>query len=256
MEKLNIKILKLAILSIGVAFTSTAFAGPFRMSSKAPAVPQAHQYKGYVFGYGGVDSGASWDTTGAFDLAGDWRQHCPPGYDGHYGFDPTAIPIDWELTNGWTAGGGVGFYSRLFGGSRFEFEGSYTNNDVGDLTYANFALPANFEIETKTAMFNMLKEIPIAKRATGYVGGGVGYAWTGMDGDIDTILYSDNDSGFAWQLIAGVDFAVTERLALFMQYRYLVLPDVSFVTDFGDFTHTTDDNPASHGVLFGARVNF
>lgn len=255
MEKLNIKILKFAVLALAAAFTSTAFAGPFRMSAKAP-VHQPKQFRGYVFGYGGLDTGANWDTTGAFDLDQDWRQHCPPEYPGHYGFDPTAIPIDWDLNNGWTAGGGVGIYSALLGGSRFELEGSYTSNEVGQLSYANFELPASFDIKTKSIMFNMLKEVPITKRATGYFGGGVGYAWTDMDGDIDTILYSDSDAGFAWQLIAGVDFSITERLALFMQYRYLVLSDMEFTTDFGDFTHTTDDNPASHGILFGARVSF
>lgn len=249
MEKLNIKILKVATLAMAVAFTSTAFAGPFRMNSKAP-VHQPKQFKGYVFGYGGIDTGAHWDTTGAFDSAQSY-------YDGYQPpFDPQAIPIDWEMQNGWTAGGGIGVYSALLGGSRFELEGSYISNEVGDLTYANFALPANFDVKTKTVMFNMLKEVPFAKRATGYFGGGVGYGWTRMEGDIDTILYSDEDAGFAWQLIAGVDFSVTERLALFMQYRYLVLSDMEFVTDFGDFTHTTDENPGSHAIQFGARVSF
>lgn len=62
--------------------------------------------------------------------------------------------------------------------------------------------------------------------------------------------------GFVWQLIAGVDIPVTERLALFMQYRYFFLSEQSFTTDFGDFTNTTDSDPSSHSILFGARVSF
>lgn len=257
MEKLNIRFLQLIVAATAVAFASPAFAGPYRMNSKSP-VAQPKQFKGYVFGYGGWDSGASFDTLGAFDDAGAVAEHCPPGYDGHYGFDPSAIPIDWDLNNGWTAGGGVGMYSHLFNGSRFEIEGSYTSNEVGDLTYANFELPADFDINTVSVMFNMLKEVPFGKRggATGYFGGGIGYASTTMDGDIDTILYSDTDAGFAWQLIAGVDIPVTERLALFLQYRYMVLSDLSFTTDFGDFTQSTEDNPASHAVQVGLRVSF
>ena len=214
-----------------------------------------NHFKGYVFGYGGIDFGASYDTMVAFDLDQQWMRHCPPGYTGHYGFDPTAIPIDFDLNNGWTAGGGVGKYSGLFGGSRFELEGSYTSNNVGQLSYANFNLPADFRISTKAVMFNMLKEIPLG-HATGYVGGGLGYASTSMVGDIDTIEYDDSDGGFAWQFIMGIDIPITDRLALFTQYRYMVLSDSTFFTEFGYFSQTTLDNPASHAVVIGARVSF
>ncbi|MEM9017942.1 MAG: outer membrane beta-barrel protein, partial [Verrucomicrobiota bacterium] len=181
-----------------------------------------------------------------------------PGYEGHYGFDPNKIPIDFDLNSGWTAGGGVGFYSSLFNGSRFEIEGSYTSNDNGNLTYANFELPADFTIETIAVMFNFLKEVPLGETgATGYFGPGVGWHTTEFRGDIDTIKYSDRDSGFAWQLIAGVDFPLTERLALFTQYRFLVLDsELTHETDFGDFRQTTTSSPYSHAVMVGARVSF
>jgi len=244
-----------------LSISASTFAGPnYRLSSKSPVpkAPVASQaFNGYIFGFGGIDFGGAWDTTGAFSPYNPGN--CPPTYMGHYGgvppFDPTAIPIDWDLENGWTAGGGVGRYSGLFGGSRFELEGSYTSNEVGYLSYAGFALPADFEIKTKAVMVNFLKEVPF-QHATGYFGAGAGWGWTTMDGDIDTIEYGSTDDGFAWQLIAGIDFPITERLALFTQYRYLVLSEASFTTDFGDFTNTTDDDPASHAILVGARLSF
>lgn len=245
MEKLNIRFLQVIVAAATVAFASTAFAGPYRMSSKAPVQPK--QFKGYVFGYGGWDSGADWDTNASFE----------DPYFNPFGYGAEGFPIDWDMNNGWTAGGGVGAYSKLLGGSRFEIEGSYTSNEVGDLKYAFFDLPADFEIKTANVMFNMLKEVPFGKRgAAGYFGGGVGYHTTKMEGDISHTLYSDSDSGFAWQLIAGVDIPVTERLALFMQYRYLVLSEMTFTTVHGDFTHITDEDTSSHAVQVGLRVSF
>lgn len=260
MEKLNIRFLPVVIASALVVISSPAVAGTgFRLSSKNPA-PKApvptQQFNGYVFGYGGYVFGSTWENTGAFDMSDPaWQQHCPPGYAGHNLIDPQNIPMDWETEGGWTLGGGVGRYSGLFGGSRFELEGTYLSNGVESLDYAGINLPANFDLDTTAVMVNYLKEVPLG-HCTGYFGGGIGWGWTSMDGDIDTIQYDDTSSGFAWQLIAGIDIPVTERLALFTQYRYLVLDDASFTTDFGDFTNTTDDNPANHSVLIGARVSF
>lgn len=257
MEKLTFRFIKLSAVAALVAVAAPAFAGQgFRFNSKAP-IAQPTAYKGYVFGYGGWDSGADWSTLGGFDgVGGEHYDH----YEDYAAplFDPTAIPINFDLDSGWTLGGGVGVYSHLFNGSRFELEGGYINNSVGDLTYAGFELPANFDIKTTTLMFNMLKEVPLGQtRAKGYFGGGVGYAWTTMEGDIDTILYDDSDGGFAWQLIAGVDLPITERLALFLQYRYLVLSsELTHETNFGDFRQTTLDSPSSHGVQVGVRVSF
>jgi len=261
MEKLNIRILPVVIASVLVATSTiaTAGSGGYRLSSKSPA-PKApiasSAHRSYVFGYGGFVFGSSWENTGAFDITDPaWLAHCPTGMHANPAFDPSNVPMDWDLDNGWSFGGGIGRYSGLFGGSRFELEGSYLSNGVDSVQYAGFALPANFDISTKTVMVNYLKEIPFGS-ATGYFGGGIGWAWTSIDGDIDTINYGSTDDGFAYQLIAGVDFPITERLALFTQYRFLVLDDQTFTTDFGDFSNTTDDNPTSHSVLVGARVSF
>lgn len=247
MEKLNIRILQLLAIS-AVAVSSSAFAGGgFRMNSKAP-VHQVKEHRMYLFGYGGITTGTELDTTGNFDVPG--HEH-----EGVYFPNPIDIPIDFDLQNGGTFGGGLGIFSNLFGGSRFEFEGSHLSNDINGVQYSGFALPADMELSTNAVFFNMLKEVRF-KHSTAYFGGGVGYASTTLNGDLDTIEYDDTDEGFAWQLIAGMDFPITDSLSLFTQYRYMVLSDLSFVTDFGDFTNVTDSNPASHSILVGARIGF
>lgn len=250
MEKLNNRLLTTIVAATLAALTSSAMAGPgFRLSSKSPVVHQP-KHKAYFFGYGGFDSGADYDTTGNFDVPGNY-------YGGTYVPNPTDIPINFDLDNGLTLGGGIGVYSGFLGGSRFEIEGFQTTNENGFLSFDSFELPANLEVETMAVMFNMLKEIPLGHTgSTAYFGGGVGYATTSLHGDIDTIGYDDEDAGFAWQLIAGVDFPVTESLSLFTQYAYRVMADQTFVTNFGDFSIVTDNDPASHAVMFGARVSF
>ncbi len=97
-------------------------------------------------------------------------------YDTNGQFDnlPAIIGINFDLKNGATFGGDLGVYSRAFGGSRFELEGSRTGNEVGYLTYAEAPLPSNFKMETRTFMLNLLKKIPFCSEVSGYIGGGVG----------------------------------------------------------------------------------
>jgi opacity protein-like surface antigen len=250
-----IKQFQILVASLLVSFTVSANAGTtMRFSTKGPVV-QAKEKKAYVFGYAGLDFGSHYETIGAFDSVPDPNYH-PKGYDHNDPvFDPKNVPINFDLEDGETFGVGVGAYSKLLGGSRVELETSYTHNDVDGVTYVDFPLPASFDVETRALFFNYLKEVPLGQM-TGYCGGGAGYADTSLRGNLDSVNYSDESDGFAWQLIAGVDFPLTESLSMFTQYRYMVLSNQDFTTDFGDFTTQTRDNPASHAVLLGARLSY
>jgi len=251
MEKQTIKLLTIAITSALLAVSSTYAGTDFRLSSKSiiPRSPvKAQPFNGYVFGYGGVSFGSSWLNTGAFDSYEFCGCTAPT-------FDPYNVPMEWDTETGHTIGGGIGKYSGLWGGSRFELEYSYLSNQVDRLQWAGFDMPADFTLETKALMVNYLKEVPLGC-ATGYFGGGLGYAWTSMHGTTGTVEYNDRDGGFAWQFIAGIDVPITERLTFFTQYRYMMLANQSYTTDFGDFHTVTREKPSNHSVLFGARVSF
>lgn len=253
MEKMTIKPLPIIVASILVAFTASVSAGTAeRFSAKAPVI-QPKEKKAYVFGYAGFDFGSEYETIGAFDTVPDPADF--PDFPDNT--DPENLPINFDLEDGETFGVGVGAYSKFLGGSRFELETSYTQNKIDEATAVDIAQPASFDVETRALFFNYLKEVPIGK-LTGYFGGGAGYANTSLRGDLaeGLAVFSDESDGFAWQLIAGVDFPLTECLSLFTQYRYMVLSNQAFTTNFGDFATQTLDNPASHAVLFGARLSF
>lgn len=246
MEKLNISIFKSLLVVAVVAISSSVVAGPsYRMNAKAPVIAPAPKL-GYVFGYGGYSFGSSYNNRGSFN--DPW---VPAGFAG----DPFNIPINFSTDGGWTAGGGFGLYSSCLGGSRVELEASYLSNDSTGTVWNNIALPGTLRFQTNTAMVNFLKEFPVGQRLVGYTGFGFGYASTKLVGDTAGVRYSSRNDGFAWQYILGMDIPISQSVALFTQYRYLVLPDGSFVTDFGDFDqHVTDHS--NHSVLFGARVSF
>lgn len=259
MEKLNIKFLKLVAITVVAMSSSAALAGGFRLSSKAPVIQKQH-HKHYFFGYGGIDLGAQIDTTGNFHIPG-YFEYDDAAMRDVYIENPRDIRTDFDLETGATFGGGFGFFSNLFGGSRFELEGSHTSNRARVVTYGgpsfpnDFELEADFHIKTNAAFFNMLKEVRFDS-STAYFGGGLGFAQSHMDGHIAGVPYDDTDSGFAYQLIAGMDFPINDCLSFYTQYRYMVLSDLSFTTGFGDYTNVTDSKPSSHAVLFGLRVSF
>ncbi len=60
--------------------------------------------------------------------------------------------------------------------------------------------------------------------------------------------FSDKDSAFAFQLGAGLGYAVTETVLLDLRYRYFSVQNLKFDTARYDLT--------SHNILFGIRVKY
>lgn len=240
MEKLIVKTFKYLTLAAVAAFSFTANAGtPFRMHAKAPV----HKVDKYIFGYGGVNLGSDYHTTGSFLQPG-------PGNN--------AIPLDWSTEAGFNVGGGIGVYSCFLGGSRFEIEGSYGENTIDAFAYNNVQLwPSEFvgQISTATVMVNFLKEVSLGK-ATGYFGGGIGGANSQFKGNYYYLPVNERDGGFAWQLIAGVDLPINDCIALFTQYKFQSIHGIEYNTVAGDFPFSTDEAITSHSVQAGLRFSF
>jgi len=135
------------------------------MHSKGVAAePPAPVYRSYFYGHGGLTFGGGAETTGSFD---DVTSSGATGVAA-LGFDPAGFPINFDLRDGYNAGGGLGLYSGWLGGSRLEVEGNISNTEVGSLTFAGILLPSNFEFETKAIMVNFLKEFPLGAATVYY----------------------------------------------------------------------------------------
>ena len=93
-----------------------------------------------------------------------------------------------------------------------------TGNDSGtlDYTHSTFSVLANAWYD-----FDLGDVKP-------YIGGGVGWADSDLDGNfVGTGPLSTSDSGFAWQLGAGVNFNISPNMMLGVGYRYFRGPEVT-----------------------------
>lgn len=189
--------------------------------------------------YVGLEGGGSWidEIVGdrAFDLA-------PPG--GFVDVDPGVV----SLETGWAAFATVGYgFGNRF---RLELEGGYRSNDIdpsaaGDLT-------------EWTAMVNVLYDLPLTQRLGLSLGVGAGGDYANFKAVPDA--FEEGEWQFAYQGIAGLSYALTGRLDVFANYRYLRVnsPEFTGVANVGGLgiaTYTFDDFE-KHAATLGLRYHF
>jgi OmpA-OmpF porin, OOP family len=91
----------------------------------------------------------------------------------------------------------------------------------------------------------------------GYIGGGVGIARTSFDGirvtDAAPVITDDSDSGFAWQLVAGVRYPLSRNFDIGVKYRFFNQDNVGT----NSFYSTSDETDVrSHSALVTLTYNF
>ncbi len=107
-------------------------------------------------------------------------------------------------------------------------------------------------------MVNALHDFETGGPITPYIGGGLGIAWVDLDdygiAAVPNVL-DDDDSAFAWQVIAGVGYEVTPRATISLDYRYFSTEaDVTTSAATGSVSNDVDlDN---HTLMIGLRYRF
>lgn len=155
--------------------------------------------------YIGLEGGANWnsDNDAAFATV-------PPLYT------PATIGYD----TGWAALATMG-YAFENSGWRVEGEFGYRHNDIDSIA----GLPAAGELTSMTLMANVLYDFKLMDRLTLSVGAGAGAQHSTFD---DGVIDQDEDYNFAYQGIAGLSYAVSPRLDLTLNYRYLRTDESSY----------------------------
>jgi outer membrane protein OmpA-like peptidoglycan-associated protein len=154
--------------------------------------------------------GASGITAKANATEG-WYGRIDAGYSVDGSLDVDGVD-EFDFDDDWMASGGIGYaYSNGF---RLEGELAYRNNAIED---------SDVDVSATSAMANLYYDFNRGGRFEPYIGIGVGY------GQVDVDLAAlDDDSGFAYQALAGVAIGLTERLDLDVGYRYFAIPDLDF----------------------------
>jgi opacity protein-like surface antigen len=134
-----------------------------------------------------------------------------------------------ELALGRSANSVTSQSDVVFGSTNLTFidAGVLTTGNVGDTgVNTGLFLSEGGRMETTTVMLNVYHDFDFGGDLNPYVGVGVGNAEESIlfrtrDGN----LTRDKDNGFAWQLIAGLEYQALPSVALFGQYRYFQAED-------------------------------
>ncbi|HET6420648.1 MAG TPA: outer membrane beta-barrel protein [Geobacteraceae bacterium] len=168
-----------------------------------------------------------------------------------------------EFDTGVYAGGTAGFD---FGFVRLEGEVSYRFSDIKNVTDN----PSGFQftdinggLGALAVMVNGFVDLHNQSPITPYLGGGIGFAVLHMDnvtgfdsrppaGRVN--LYPDaDDTVFAWQLGAGLEFALTPFMSVDVGYRYFETDNATFNSG---FLNTSNVKLKSHNGVVGLRLKF
>jgi OmpA-OmpF porin, OOP family len=183
------------------------------------------------------------------------------GYGGYSFPDPVDVSDadldgEVELEEAFLFGGALGY---RFPWARIEANVSYRENGVDAVEVEGEPFGGDGETTALVGLINAYLDLDFGLPVHPYVGGGVGAAYLSLDTDDGSPLEIDDEAGaFAWNLIAGVGYDVTESISLSASYRYLRLAGTDFSADVVgiDIGDVEVDDVTLHEVLLGLRYTF
>lgn len=110
-----------------------------------------------------------------------------------------------------------------------------------------------------SAMVNGLVDFELSPRWTGFAGGGVGAAWKKYsyhDYNANTGSLEDSKSAFAWQLLAGVNYAVSPSVDVGLKYRYFDAGRFNYPAASSEFGVPASSRFRSHSALASVTFKF
>ena len=126
--------------------------------------------------------------------------------------------------------------------------------------------PLHTSIKSYTMMFNAYKDLGTYGNITPYVGAGVGAAYhqvkeTYFTGNYNLVnkIEGHNDLSFAWSVMAGVGYQISDRAVIDLGYRYIDMGDASSGrVDNAGFVNprVNFDDLTAHEIKIGLRYSF
>ncbi len=77
------------------------------------------------------------------------------------------------------------------------------------------------DVTNTTLMLNGRLDVPVSGSLAISLGGGIGVDWVATDRSVPGPVSEDSDTVFAYQLIAGASYELSDQLDLTLTYRYL-----------------------------------
>ncbi len=164
-----------------------------------------------------------------------------------------------EFDTGFVIGGSVGY--RFLDSFRGEVNLSYRQADVDQVTIAGaLMLEGTGDISLLALMANVYYDLDLESPVTPYLGVGIGLGFIDVDTGVtplSVLVVNDSATEFAWNIMVGASYGVTDNIDLSLGYRYLGTTDPELdATLVGFGSGTLDAEIAVHEILFGFRYNF
>ncbi|HPC73732.1 MAG TPA: porin family protein [Syntrophales bacterium] len=172
--------------------------------------------------------------------------------------EPSGEPSrDISLDNSWNLGIKAGYIFPQVPYLAVEAEYNYMfKQDVDKQTVGDINLTGE-DIKTQALMANLILRYP-HEMFRPYIGFGIGWAWidaklTGTEvGTGDAVSRDESDNAWAWQLLAGVNFAFAKDWSADLGYRYLVAENFSVSPEGVD----TDIKYKNSTITLGINYHF
>ena len=153
---------------------------------------------------------------------------------------------------GYIVGGALGW---KFDQLRVELGLDFSNSGIKSVTLNNVAGSSSGEVHNTATMVNALWDLRTGTFIVPYIGIGVGASYVTLDNVTrnGALLSDSSQTVFAYQPMIGVNFQLTDQLALGVQYRYFATVDPSFNYAPGGKLGLKN---SSHNVLAGLTWSF
>lgn len=169
----------------------------------------------------------------------------------------SSIGVEAGIDDGYAVIGAVGYG---FNGFRAELEGSYRESSVDEARGLGFTVPVAGEVSALSAMANVYLDPSFQLGPLQpYIGAGAGISRFEAQ-DIEAVgvqglgPISADQTGFAYQFMAGAGFRVSEQATLTAGYRYFATPSIE--TTMAPFGPVEIDGLGLHSVEVGFRSRF
>ncbi len=160
---------------------------------------------------------------------------------------PGEPDVELEHDPGYALAAALGYQ---FANARVEWEISYQENDFDKASMLGVSANAGGDMSCRAFLINGYYDFHNKTAFTPFLSAGLGIA----DVDINDLSIagvpggSYDDTVFAYQIGAGVGYALNEQFTIEAKYRYFATDDPEFDATEGEF--------ASHNIMFGVRYNF
>jgi len=160
-----------------------------------------------------------------------------------------------SFDTGWAVLGATGYG---MGQWRVELEGGYRQNDIDSYEKYKwgkvYVIDAPGELTEVTAMINVIYDMPIFERIAMSVGLGAGGDYAQFELNTPWAPVDEDAWHFAYQAIAGLNYALSDVLTVFVNYRFTNVNDFQF--DPTPYVHLEGDEIQKQTATAGVRFAF